>query len=258
MRKILKILLIVPVLYLIVIPVFFMGYSNSRRCGSISVDINDSSDYHFVTRHQLLNLINGSREKIFGQQLKDLSVTEIEGRIGVLKEVKEAEVYTTIDGSMHVFVDQRDPIMMIIPDNGGDFIIDKDGVVVRNRNLYTPRLHIVTGNVNISSVMLNGMSVLDTSIKKTILKDIYYLVNYINNDRFWSAQIDQINVDDNEQIDLIPRVGNQVIHMGTTENTEGKLRNLAAFYDKVLPEVGWNRYSLINLEYKDQIVCKKR
>jgi cell division protein FtsQ len=106
--------------------------------------------------------------------------------------------------------------------------------------------------------MLNGISVLDTSIKNSILKDIYYLVEYINNDNFWSAQIDQIYVDNNNQIDLIPRVGNHVIHLGTTENTEGKLRNLAVFYDKVLPEVGWNKYSLINLEYKNQIVCKRR
>ena len=106
--------------------------------------------------------------------------------------------------------------------------------------------------------MLNGVSVLDTSIKNSILKDIYYLVNYINDDNFWSAQIDQIYVDSNDEIDLIPRVGNQTIHLGTIENLKGKLRNLEAFYDKVLPEVGWNKYSVINLEFKDQIVCKKR
>ncbi len=55
--------------------------------------------------------------------------------------------------------------------------------------------------------MLNGVSVLDTSIKNSILKDIYYLVNYINDDKFWSAQIDQIYVDRNDEIDLIPRAG---------------------------------------------------
>jgi cell division protein FtsQ len=145
-----------------------------------------------------------------------------------------------------------------MPEGGGDFFVDEDGVVVRRRNLYNPRLHIIEGNVNISNAMLNGVSVLDTSIKKSILKDLFPLVNYINDDKFWSAQIDQIYVDDNDEINLIPRAGNQVIHLGTAENYEGKLRNLAAFYDKVLPTVGWNKYSVINLEYKDQIVCKRR
>jgi cell division protein FtsQ len=257
-RKILKILLIIPVLYLIITPVYLASSVNLQRCGAISIDIKDSSDYHFVTRRQLLNLVYGSTGKIIGQQVKDLSVSDIEEKINTLRELKEAEVYVTVDGTVHVYADQRDPIMRVMPNGGGDFFIDKDGVVVRKRNLYSPRLHVVGGNINISSAMLNGVSVLDTSIKNSILKDIYYLVDYINDDDFWSAQIDQIYVDNNDQIDLIPRVGSQMIHLGTTENLEGKLRNLAAFYDEVLPEVGWNKYSVINLEFKDQIVCKRR
>ena len=131
-------------------------------------------------------------------------------------------------------------------------------MVIRRRNLYTPRLHIVGGNINISQKMLDGVSVLDTSIKNTILRDIFHLVGYINRDDFWSAQIDQIYVDGNDEIDLIPRVGNHIIHLGSAENFEDKLRNLGVFYDRVLPEVGWNKYSRINLAYKDQIVCRRR
>jgi len=215
-RKILKILLIIPVLYLIITPVYLASSVNSQRCGGISIDIKDSSDYHFVTKRQLFNLVYGSTGKIIGEQIKDLSVSDIEEKISALHELKEAEVYVTIDGTVHVYADQRDPVMRVMPNEGGDFYIDKDGVVLRKRNLYSPRLHVVGGNINISSAMLNGVSVLDTSIKNSILKDIYYLVDYINDDNFWSAQIDQIYVDGNNQIDLIPRVGNQTIHLMLT------------------------------------------
>ena len=258
MKKFLKILILIPVLYLILMPVYMAGTTNAKPCGGIVIDIKDSSDFHFVTKRQLLNLAYGNSGRILGKPVKEVSVDEIESRINVLRELKKAEVYMTIDGTVHVYADQRNPIMRVMPDNGGDYFIDEEGIVVRRRNLYNPRLHIVGGNVNISSAMLNGVSVLDTSIKNSILKDIYYLVNYINEDNFWSAQIDQIYVDSNDEIDLIPRVGNQLIHLGTIENLEGKLRNMEAFYDNVLPDVGWNKYSLINLEFKDQIVCKKR
>jgi cell division protein FtsQ len=258
MRKVLKILLIIPVLYLIIMPVYLARSTNSRPCRGIVIDISDSSDYHFVTKRQLLNLAYGNSGRIVGKPVKDVSVSEIENRINVLRELKKAEVYMAIDGTVHIYVEQRNPVMRVMPGDGGDYFVDEDGFVVRRRNLYNPRLHIVEGNVNISSAMLNGVSVLDTSIKKSILKDIYHLVNYINDDKFWSAQIDQIYVDGNDEIDLIPRTGNQLVHLGTADNYEGKLRNLEAFYDKVLPEVGWNKYSLINLEFKDQIVCKKR
>ncbi len=258
MRKVLKILLIIPVLYIIIMPVYLARSTNSKPCGGIVIDISDSSDYHFVTKRQLLNLAYGNSGRIVGKPVKDVSVSEIENRINVLRELKKAEVYMAIDGTVHIYVEQRNPVMRVMPGDGGDYFVDEDGFVVRRRNLYNPRLHIVEGNVNISSAMLNGVSILDTSIKKSILKDIYRLVNYINDDKFWSAQIDQIYVDGNDEIDLIPRTGNQLVHLGTADNYEGKLRNLEAFYDKVLPEVGWNKYSLINLEFKDQIVCKKR
>ena len=258
MRKLLKILLIMPVLYLIIIPVFLARSANSRPCGGIVIEISDSSDYHFVTKRQILNLAYGNSSRIAGKPVKEVSVSAIENRINGLRELKKAEVYMSIDGIVHVYLEQRNPVMRVMPGDGGDFFVDEDGVVVRRRNLYNPRLHIVEGNVNISSAMLNGVSVLDTSIKHSILKDIYPLVNYINDDNFWSAQIDQIYVDGNDEIDLIPRTGNQVIHLGSTENYEGKLRNLETFYDKVLPVVGWDKYSVINLEFKDQIVCKRR
>jgi cell division protein FtsQ len=258
MRKIIKILLIIPILYLIAVPVYLARSVGSRRCGSISIDIKDSSVYHFVTKRQLLSLIQESSTRILGQELRNVRTDDIEDKLSGLRELKSAEVYMTVDGKMHVYVDQRDPLMRVIPDSGGDFFIDEDGIVVRKRNLYNPRLHIVEGHINITQAMLKGVSVLDTSIKNTVLRDIYYLVDYINSDKFWSAQIDQIYVDNNSEIDLIPRVGNQLIHLGTAEDFKGKLKNLEAFYDKVLPEVGWNKYSLINLEFKDQIVCKKR
>jgi cell division protein FtsQ len=232
--------------------------TNSRPCGGVVIDISDSTDYHFVTKRQLLDLAYGNSGRIAGKPVKEVSVSAIERRINVLRELKKAEVYMTVDGIIHVFVEQRNPVMRVMPGDGGDYFVDEEGVVMRRRNLYNPRLHIIEGNVNISAAMLNGVSILDTSIKRSILKDIYPLVNYINDDKFWSAQIDQIYVDGNDEIDLIPRAGNQQIHLGTTENYEGKLRNLEAFYDEVLPEVGWNKYSLINLEFKDQIVCKKR
>jgi len=257
-RKLVKILIIIPVLYLVVIPVFLASSANSRPCGGVVVDINDSSDYHFVTKRQLLNLAYGNSSRIAGKPVKEVSAAAIENRINILRELKTAEVYMSIDGLVHIYVEQRNPVMRVMPGDGGDYFVDEDGVVVRRRNLYNPRLHIVEGNVNISSAMLNGVSVLDTSIKRSILKDIFPLVNYINDDKFWSAQIDQIYVDGDDEIDLIPRAGNQVIHLGSADNYEAKLRHLEDFYDKVLPVVGWNKYSVINLEFKDQIVCKRR
>ncbi|MDP4224493.1 MAG: cell division protein FtsQ/DivIB [Bacteroidota bacterium] len=258
MNRLIKILLLLPTLYLVMIPAFFAHRFYSERCSRIKITIVDSSRYHFVTKRDIQNTIYSVNGSILGKPVKDLSVSGIETTMTRYGELRTAEAYVSIDGTLHIYADQRTPIMRLMPDNGGDYYVDVDGVVVRRRNLYTPRLHIVGGNININQAMLNGVSVLDTSIKNSVLKDIFYLVRYINRDDFWSAQIDQIFVDNNDEIDLIPRVGNHIVHLGTAENFEGKLSVLETFYDKVLPEVGWNKYSVINLAYRDQVVCRRR
>lgn len=258
MKKAGKILMLIPLLYLTAVPFWLSSYYGSKICRGVFISITDSLEYNFITANQLLNLVTGRGEKITGQALSNLALDAIEKRISNQRELRTAEVYLSIDGTLRVDVDQRNPLMRVIPDGGGDYFIDEDGILLRRRNLYTPRLHVVGGNIPISREMLNGVSVLDTSIRHTVLRDIYHFVKYITGDDFWSAQIDQIYVDGRQEIDLIPRAGNHQVHLGTFENFEGKLKNLAAFYDKVMPEVGWNKYSIINLEYRDQVVCKRR
>ncbi len=258
MSRALKILLLVPTLYLVAMPVYYSQWAHSKPCRRIKITIVDSSQYHFVTKKDIQNTIISDNGNLIGKPAKEISVDKVEKTMTRYRELKTAEACMEIDGTLHIYADQRTPVMRLMPNNGGDYYLDTEGVVVRRRNLYTPRLHIVGGNINISQAMLNGVSVLDTSIKNSILKDIYYLVRYINKDDFWSAQIDQIFVDGNDEIDLIPRVGNHTVHLGRAGNFEEKLRNLEVFYNKVLPEVGWNKYSTINLAFKDQIVCKRR
>jgi hypothetical protein len=64
LKKFLKILLIFPVLYLIIIPVYLARSINAKPCGGIEINIKDSSDYHFVTERQLLNLVYGNTGRI--------------------------------------------------------------------------------------------------------------------------------------------------------------------------------------------------
>ncbi|MGD0582410.1 MAG: cell division protein FtsQ/DivIB [Bacteroidales bacterium] len=252
-----RILIVISALYLLVIPAWLTNKIRGMTCGGININIADSSDYHLVNKLEIRNLVSSGGSRVIGAPVSSISLNEIEERLSRLKELKVAEAYLTIDGILHVYANQRNPVMRVIA-GGGDYFVDDDGVVMRCKKLYTPRLQIVEGNIRITSQMLNGTSVLDTAIKNTILKDIFDLVEYVRNDDFWSAQIDQIYVDDDDEIDLIPRLGSQKIHLGSTENYRGKLRNLETFYKEVLPVEGWNKYDLINLEFRDQIVCRKR
>ena len=55
-----------------------------------------------------------------------------------------------------------------------------------------------------------------------------------------------------------PGLGDHLVYLGKLENFEDKLARLKEFYKKGLNRVGWNKYSRINLEFSNQIICTKR
>ena len=81
----------------------------------------------------------------------------------------------------------------------------------------------------------------------------------------------QINITHDLGVELVPRIGNSVIYLGhmpeskvKSERTElvngfvdRKMKRLKAFYKYGLPVAGWNKYSEINLEFDNQIICKR-
>lgn len=87
----------------------------------------------------------------------------------------------------------------------------------------------------------------------------------------WRNQIEQINVLPDRGIELVPRVGNHIIYIGNLPETNlidkreqaindfvnKKMNRLEKFYKYGLSQAGWNKYSYINIEFDNQIICKK-
>ncbi len=72
------------------------------------------------------------------------------------------------------------------------------------------------------------------------------------------AQIDQVDISPNRSFDLIPKLGDQVIHFGDAENCEEKFNNLLCFYKQVLTKLGWTHYTAIDVQFKGQVVGVRR
>ena len=94
--------------------------------------------------------------------------------------------------------------------------------------------------------------------EKLALGDLYKFVLFLQEDDFWNDWIGQIYVDSDNNVELIPRVGNHKVVLGSFDDYLTKLENLRLFYEQAIPKVGWEKYSEINLKYKNQIVCIKR
>ncbi|EKD31744.1 MAG: hypothetical protein ACD_77C00260G0001, partial [uncultured bacterium] len=55
-----------------------------------------------------------------------------------------------------------------------------------------------------------------------------------------------------------PRVGQQEIMFGRPDDVEVKFEKLLSFYKNIIPNEGWEKYKVVDLQYNNQIVCVKR
>ena len=83
-----------------------------------------------------------------------------------------------------------------------------------------------------------------------------YLVNYIENSKTWKGKIVQIHIEQNGDIVLVPRKGQETIVLGQPTEIEDKFERLARYYTAIIPEKGEKTYKRVDLRYRGQIVCR--
>ncbi|MEL6274057.1 MAG: cell division protein FtsQ, partial [Bacteroidota bacterium] len=71
--------------------------------------------------------------------------------------------------------------------------------------------------------------------------------------------IEQVYVNNKGELVLAPKMGDQVIYLGTYDEvkTPERLARLKVFYAKGLPYEGWRKYKSFDLRYADQVVCQR-
>jgi cell division protein FtsQ len=94
--------------------------------------------------------------------------------------------------------------------------------------------------------------------KSLATTDLYKFALFLQKHDFWNNQIEQIYVHPDKEVELIPRVGSHRIILGSFEDFKEKMDNLQLFYEQAIPKLGWEKYEVINLKYKNQIVCTKK
>ncbi len=91
-----------------------------------------------------------------------------------------------------------------------------------------------------------------------MIDDIFAVVSFIEKDEFLKAQIQQIFINEKNDIELVPMVGDHKIILGDKKDLDTKFRKLLLLYQKGLSKTGWNQYSIINLKFKNQVICTKK
>lgn len=201
------------------------------------------------------SMIRNVLERSFGYPLENrpLAGVNIERAERVLERnpfILNADVYLDANDRMHIEVDQREPVLRIIANNGLNYYLDIEGNKMPLSNVYAPHLLVATG-----SIPPHVPDFMDAD-KKHLLADVFKLADVIRADEVLNALVEQIYVANNGEITLIPKVGKQKIRLGKFADVDEKLWRLKVFYQEAMPYRGWRKYKTIDLRYGGQIVAK--
>lgn len=223
--------------------------SGDRKVEGIDVSIAQDDGNFFTDQMEVMSLMTiDASDFIIGSELADLSPKALEMRIEKNPFIRDAQVYRDLKGNLKVTVEQNRPIARVLIADGEDKYIDVDGNILPINAKHTARVPLLETTFDFSWDKNLNESSFGTKI--------FELLNYVRADEFWRAQIAQIVVLENGDVELLPQVTKQKVAFGKPENLDKKFARLMIFYKEILPKKGWNTYSLVNLKYDNQIICE--
>ncbi len=227
-------------------------------CKEVIVKVDVLSGNHFVTPKRVEEILVNLGFKKGVDKFSQIDTEKLERKLLSLSSVESVEVYKSLKGVLQIEIEQRKPIARVFNRNGYSLYIDDKGKTMQTSEHYTARVMGVNGFLKLKAGEDYNKIVISDSLKQqTLLDEVYEMANAIHEDEFLNALIEQIYIEKNEEIILIPKVGNQEIMFGKANDIQTKFEKLKLFYTNGINPNNLNLYKTINLKFDNQIVCKK-
>jgi len=242
--------------------IYLAAYAGSEHRSllyrSFSLNIVNPLEQPLITEQELLDTLEATFGRLDGRNLNSVPLYEIEHFISSNPYVVSGNVFATLNGELSATVTTRVPLLRVFNSYGETFLIDTSGIAMPVSPVHPVRLPVASGHIEQHYIYHKNR---ELDVKKlesgVILKDLYHVARLISQDVFLNALIGQIYVNENLEMEFIPRIGNQVILFGNSENAREKLEKMKAFYHQVIKYTGWDTYKIINLTFDNQVVCSK-
>lgn len=226
--------------YLILAVTVFNRPDENKVCTKVDLNISDETEDGFLSASEIKDILIKKDLYPLSKPMEYVDSRRIEEVLKKSPFVKTAQCYKTPGGHVCIELTQRMPVIRIKSANGDDYYIDDQGGIMPNVK-YVSDIVLATGYIS----------------RPYAKAHLSRIGKYLLYDTFWQQCIEQIHIEKDGSMDMIPRIGDHVVYLGRPTFFQKKMERLKKFYQYGLSQVGWNKYSYISLEFDNQIICKK-
>lgn len=156
--------------------------------------------------------------------------------------IRHAQVYVSPSArALNVRIDERHPIITFYRGRQS-YYLDSEGREIEGMVGTSAYVPVAVGHLT------------DSIVQSTLLP----LAQFLRSESRWTGFFGLIDIRSEEVIHLYPRVGDFIFELQGIATLDEDLNKIPIFYKEIVPKAGADKYHLIKLSYKDQIVCRKR
>ncbi len=215
--------------------------TNKQVCTHVMINIEEGVAQGFLTPVEVKGYLQRQHLYPLAELMTSIDAQKIEETLIAHPLIESAECHKAQAGHLCISLVQRIPAVRIQSDSGEDYYVSTAGIILTPTD-YHSNVVVATGNIT-----PDFASKVIAPIAKTIMMD-----------NFWNNQVVQLNVLSDQTIEIVPRVGDNILYLGDAVNIEQKLERLKLFYEYGMTHTGWEKYSRISVEFDNQIICKRK
>lgn len=222
----------------------------NKICNGLEIEIIGAGNNLFADKNDVRGMLLHMMPAIEGTPVAAFDLHRMEQTLLSNAWIGEAQLFFDNNETLRVRIKEREPVARIFTPGGRSYYIDKEMRRLPLSSRFSANVPVFT-HCPLDNRKWNEAD-------SSLLQQVTSISAFIAADKFWMAQIEQINYSDDRGFEMYPQIGEHVVVLGDGYNLRQKFDKLYAFYKEVLAKVGWNTYSIINVQFKGQVVATRK
>jgi cell division protein FtsQ len=222
---------------------------SQKLCAGVDIQISGNQGQSFLNKQMVLSLMSPAKPMVIkGKPQTSFDLHLLENKLEQHAWVKDAELFFDHNNLLRINIKESVPLARIFTRSGESFYIDSSGRLLPLHENVCMKIPVFTGYPN------NSIKAADSAL----INQIKLIGNYLLANSFWRAQITQVHITNDQLFELTPLIGNHTVQLGNGIGLAEKLHRLFLFYQQVSTIAGIDKYSVINVQYAQQVVATKK
>jgi cell division protein FtsQ len=240
---------------------FSISRHNAQPVPELRVNIQKGQNVdELITKREVDSIVHSHFGLLQGTPMSQIDVGAIQVAVNRHPAIQSCNVYMGVDGILNIDIQQRAPMFRVMNSDGSGFYVDTLGQSFNllDRSVAYVPIVSVEGVMGAMEFPATRAYYDENTLGLTYLDELVMFGNHMRKHADLKDWTEHVHLTAMGTLEVIPRIGRHVIDYGSIYNLEMKTKMLFQFYRSQLYITDLEKYSRINLNFENQVICEKR